>query len=84
VTALPIAVPHEGADAPPRSNGELVFNEPWEGRAFGLCIALLEQRGMAWGDFRPHLVAAIAADAQRPYYESLVVALDDFVESLGG
>ncbi|HVM08372.1 MAG TPA: hypothetical protein VM345_07920 [Acidimicrobiales bacterium] len=82
MSALPVAVPHEGADAPPRNNGELVFAEPWEGRAFGLCVALLQERRLRWDDFRPHLVAAIAADAGRPYYESLVVALDEFVAAL--
>ncbi len=31
-----------GDEALPRKNGELVFNEPWEGRAFGLAAALTE------------------------------------------
>jgi hypothetical protein len=31
----------EGPAAPPRANGELVFAEPWEGRAFGLAMALV-------------------------------------------
>mgnify|MGYP000392023945 CR=1 FL=1 len=30
----------DGPAAPPRSNGELVFAEPWESRAFGLAMAL--------------------------------------------
>lgn len=29
-----------GAAALPRRNGELVFEAPWQGRAFGLALAL--------------------------------------------
>ena len=32
----------EGPAAPPRSNGELVFAEPWESRAFGMAVTLYE------------------------------------------
>ena len=31
-----------GAAAPPRSNGELVFAEPWESRAFGMAVTLAD------------------------------------------
>ena len=31
-----------GDVALPRKNGELVFAEPWEGRAFGIAVALKE------------------------------------------
>ena len=31
-----------GAAAPPRSNGELVFEAPWESRSFGMAVALSE------------------------------------------
>jgi nitrile hydratase accessory protein len=47
----------------PRSNGELVFDEPWQGRALGLGVALLDRLDVRWPEFRDHLVAAIA---QRP------------------
>ena len=30
----------EGSAALPRKNGELVFEAPWEGRAFGIAVAL--------------------------------------------
>ena len=83
MTDLPIVVDAEGPAAPPRDNGELVFHEPWEGRAFGLCVALLEREQKTWDDFRPHLVAEIEAHAERPYYESLVSALEHFVASEG-
>ena len=30
----------DGPAAPPRSNGELAFNAPWERRVFGVTMAL--------------------------------------------
>ena len=76
------------ADQPPegipRSNGELVFDAPWESRAFGLTAAYLEASGQDWGAFRAHLMAAIAdlPDAT-PYYEAWVVALDRLLATDG-
>ncbi len=71
----------EGAAAPPRRNGELVFREPWEGRAFGLAMALEEDGVFAWEAFRGQLIAEIGdADRLPPegrphYYESWLAAL---------
>ena len=64
-------------DDVPRHNGELVFNAPWESRAFGLAATYLEASGQDWATFRTHLMAAIAdlPDAT-PYYEAWVLALD--------
>ena len=47
-------------DAPPRSNGELLFQRPWEGRAFGMAIALSKKGHYEWEDFRQQLIASIA------------------------
>ncbi len=47
--------------AVPRRNGELVFGAPWEGRVFGMAVALSENRAFAWDEFRERLVAEIAA-----------------------
>ena len=50
-----------GAEAPlPRDNGELVFEEPWQGRALGMAVAALDRLGVPWADFRRHLANAIA------------------------
>jgi len=68
-----------GPAAPPRSNGELVFEEPWQARAFAMAITLLQRDGLGWDDFRPHLVAAIQAHPDDTYYESFVEALEAFV-----
>ena len=54
------------ATAPrPRDNGELVFEEPWQGRALGMGVVVLECTGATWKEFRMYLVAAIAARPQR-------------------
>jgi nitrile hydratase accessory protein len=45
----------------PRDNGELVFEEPWQGRALGMAVVVLERAGLPWAEFRRHLAAAIAA-----------------------
>ena len=56
-----------GTDAPlPRANGELVFEEVWQGRALGLGVVLLERTGASWSEFRDQLVAAIAAHVAAP------------------
>jgi len=50
-----------GAAAPPRRNGELLFEAPWESRLFGLTLALCEARLFAWEEFRSLLCHEIAA-----------------------
>jgi nitrile hydratase accessory protein len=51
-----------GTETPlPRDNGELVFEEPWQGRALGMGVVALERTGAPWAEFRWHLAAAIAA-----------------------
>jgi nitrile hydratase accessory protein len=45
----------------PRDNGELVFEEPWQGRALGMGVVALQRSGASWTEFRQHLVTAIAA-----------------------
>ena len=63
----------------PRSNGELTFDDPWQGRALAIAIALVERLDLQWDDFRRHLIAAIDADPDRPYWDSWALALDAFV-----
>ena len=71
-----------GEAALPRQNGELVFDAPWQGRVLGMALALVEQRGLDWDEFRTRLIVAIDADPSRPYYESWTVALTDLVVDL--
>jgi nitrile hydratase accessory protein len=73
-----------GTDAPlPRDNGELVFEEPWQGRALGMGVVALERTGVSWAEFRRHLVAAIAGrpqgegeSAATAYYAAWLDALE--------
>jgi cobaltochelatase CobN len=77
----------EGAAAAPRRNGELVFAEPWEGRAFGMAVALNESRCYPWEDFRRRLIAEIAAaDAGGDgpgYYERWLAAFEQLLSEQG-
>jgi nitrile hydratase accessory protein len=65
-----------GAAAPPRRNGELVFEAPWQGRALGMAVTIVERLGLDWGEFQRRLIAAIAARPDASYYESWVAALE--------
>ena len=51
----------DGALSPPRRNGEIVFDEVWESRLFGMTMALYEAGAFQWDEFRERLIAAIAA-----------------------
>ena len=64
----------------PRSNGELVFAAPWEGRAFGIAVALNEGGAYEWSDFQRRLAEEIAAappdDEGSVYYERWLASLE--------
>jgi nitrile hydratase accessory protein len=68
-----------GPAAPPRSNGEVVFDTPWQQRVFGLTLALNETAAVPWQAFRTRLIAHIAQDQARPYWESWAAALEDIL-----
>lgn len=55
--ALPI---DDGPAAPPRVNGELVFDAPWQSRAFGIAAALAEQQRLSWSGFQAALINQVA------------------------
>ena len=57
-----------GSIALPRRNGELVFEEPWEGRVFGLAVALTEAGACEWSDFSERLIEETASDEQQGRY----------------
>jgi nitrile hydratase accessory protein len=82
----------DGTAALPRQNGELVFNAPWESRAFGMAVALYELgRYQRWDDFRERLIAEIAAWERRQreqgapwtYYERWLAALERLLVEKG-
>ena len=49
----------DGPAAPPRRNGELAFDAPWERRLFGVTMALVEAGSLDWERFRARLIAEI-------------------------
>jgi nitrile hydratase accessory protein len=58
----------ELADLPiPRDpDGEPVFEEPWQGRAFGMAHVWIERTGTPWPEFRRRLAEAIATREPEP------------------
>jgi nitrile hydratase accessory protein len=72
-----------GAAALPRRNGELVFEAPWQGRALGMALAVVERLGLPWRAFQEHLIAAIAARPEAPYYDCFVAALEELLVARG-
>jgi nitrile hydratase accessory protein len=77
----------EGPAALPRKNGEMVFEAPWEGRAFGMAVALSDQQVYGWDDFRARLVEEIAAadacGAETTYYERWLAAFESLLTARG-
>jgi nitrile hydratase accessory protein len=77
----------EGATALPRKNGELVFDEPWQGRAFGMAVALHEQGRYDWEEFRQTLIAQITAAEARggpfAYYEIWLATFEELLAKKG-
>ena len=69
-----------GDAALPRDNGELVFEAPWEGRAFGIAVALNEEGAYDWTEFRDRLIDEIAkAERDRSassYYERWLASIE--------
>ncbi len=71
----------------PRENGELVFQAPWEARAFGLAVALNEKDLYKWREFSSQLASEIAAAEQNSdpssYYARWVASLEELVIDRG-
>ena len=69
-----------GDAALPRKNGELVFHEPWEGRAFGIAVAMNQSGVYDWSEFRDRLVEAIDSDDSNErhasFYQRWIRALE--------
>jgi nitrile hydratase accessory protein len=76
-----------GVAAVPRRNGELVFDEPWQGRVFGMAVALSEQGRLPWEEFRQALIAEIAAAEARGgefrYYHAWLAAFERVLAARG-
>jgi len=67
----------------PRRNGELAFDAPWQSTVFALAAAVVDHAfGGDKEPFRRQLIKAIAAEPDRPYWESWTAALEALVETL--
>jgi nitrile hydratase accessory protein len=77
----------DGSTALPRKNGELVFEEPWQGRVFGMAVTLHEQGAYDWEEFRQALIAQIAATDARGgvfvYYEIWLATFEELLAKKG-
>lgn len=73
--------------AVPRKNGELVFEAPWEGRVFGMAVALSDHQCYAWDAFRDRLAAEIAAAEKHGdgsgYYERWLASFERLLLETG-
>lgn len=77
----------EAKNALPRKNGELVFQAPWEARAFGLAVALNEKDLYKWREFSSQLSSEIATAEQNnnpsSYYARWVASLEELLIDRG-
>ncbi|MFN8555887.1 MAG: nitrile hydratase accessory protein [Dehalococcoidia bacterium] len=77
----------DGAAALPRKNGELVFEAPWEGRAFGMVVALHERSSFEWSEFQRRLIDEVAAAEARgepsTYYERWLASFEALLVEKG-
>ena len=87
MSTAPLA--YEGVAAPPRSNGELVFTQPWESRAFGMAVTLHDTGAFEWPVFQSALIRRIAEweaahpDGEYRYYRHWLAALEDVLDDDG-
>jgi hypothetical protein len=68
-----------GPAAPPRSNGELAFDHPWQRRLFATTMALCDAGVITYDQFRERLIAAIER-SPGPYWLSWQDALENLVD----
>ncbi len=76
-----------GAAALPRKNGELVFDEAWQGRIFGMTVAMSHAAVFEWREFQAQLIAEIAraerAGEASTYYERWLRAFERLLAEKG-
>lgn len=77
----------DGPAALPRSNGELVFAAPWEGRAFAMALTLHDRGLFEWPAFQAQLIRAVAraeaAGGEFFYYRCWLEALESLLSEEG-
>ena len=76
-----------GPAALPRKNGEMVFDEAWQGRIFGMTVAMSHEARFEWREFQARLISEIAR-AEREgeassYYERWLRAFERLLADKG-
>jgi nitrile hydratase accessory protein len=76
-----------GQAALPRKNGDLVFEEGWQGRIFGMTVAMSHEALFEWREFQERLIAEIARaereEEASTYYERWLRAFERLVADKG-
>ncbi len=67
------------------SNGELAFEEPWQGRVFGMANALCDAGCFEWAEFQAKLIEAIrdwerSPEVEYAYYDHFLIALENLLK----
>jgi nitrile hydratase accessory protein len=76
---------------PPQEVNELVFDAPWQARAFGLVVTLYRQGLFEWNEFQSRLIEQIQADAfadeendpESVYYRQWIAAFEQLLADKG-
>ncbi len=69
----------DGPAAPPRANGEMVFEHPWQRRLFATTMALCESEAIQFQQFRDRLIAEISEHPDE-YWSSWQDALEALLQ----
>jgi nitrile hydratase accessory protein len=77
----------KGAVDPPQESGDLVFEAPWQARAFGLVVTLYRQGLFEWNEFQNRLIEQVQADAfadeendsESVYYRQWIAAFEQLL-----
>jgi len=72
---------------PPREGDELVFEAPWQARAFGLVVTLYRRGLFDWNEFQSRLIEKIQSDAfeeveddpESIYYRQWIAAFEELL-----
>ena len=74
----------------PRANGELVFEEPWQGRVLGMTVVALDRARIPWSEFANRLAESVQRHGYDPgepaaaaYYAAWLEAFEATLQGAG-
>lgn len=76
---------------PPQENDELLFNAPWQARAFSVVVTLHRQGLFEWNEFQNRLIEQVQAgafeeeeeDPEDVYYRQWIAAFEQLLADKG-